>query len=248
MPIDNSHRDALPTGCHLLSGEWPWPRAVAKARFSALHFESEPLCDADLASWEVDLPARLETAATKRRAEFIGGRLSARRALALLTGLPSTPSLDEERLPAWPDGIVGSITHSRGLAAAAVARRESVGGIGIDAELPLSNERARRLAPQILVDSERDWLERLPPIAQGEFVTLVFSLKESLFKALYPLVRRRFYFPHARLTNWRRDTGEVTLVLLETLSPHWRAGHHFDGQVTGMGDHLLTLVTIPPTS
>ncbi|WP_162619615.1 4'-phosphopantetheinyl transferase family protein [Salinicola peritrichatus] len=194
------------------------------------------------------LPKRLETAAAKRRAEFLGGRLCARHALAALTGTPFTPAMDEERLPVWPDGIVGSITHSRELAAAAVARRESVGGIGIDAELLLSNERARRLAPQILVDSERDWLERLPPITQGEFVTLVFSLKESLFKALYPLVRRRFYFPHARLTNWRRDTGEVTLVLLETLSPHWRAGHHFDGQVTGIGDHLLTLVSVPPTS
>lgn len=203
------------------------------------------MCSADLDAWEIALPAPLTTAAIKRQAEFLGGRLSARLALGDLTGQASTPARDAEQLPEWPKDVTGSITHSRGLAAAVVARRTDFQSIGLDAEVMMSNERAIRLAPQILVDSERQWLERLPRHAHGEFVTLVFSLKESLFKALYPLVRQRFYFPDARLLEWDVEQGSITIELLKTLSPEWPNGSQLCGQVTKIDDYLLTLIAIP---
>lgn len=108
----------------------------------------------------------------------------------------------------------------------------------------MSAERARRLAPQILVGSEQEWCERLAVESQGEFVTLVFSLKESLFKALYPLVRRRFYFPDARLIAWDAREGSVTIELLKTLSSQWPAGSRLFGHVTAIDEYLLTLIMI----
>lgn len=213
-----------------------------------MRFDIEPLCGADLTRWEIALPERLETAAAKRRAEFLGGRLCARYAYAGLTGTPLTPSLDDEQLPAWPSGTIGSITHSHGLAAAIVAMQTTFQGIGLDAEKLMTAERAQRLASQILVESERQWLFDLPSERQGEFVTLVFSLKESLFKALYPLVRQRFYFADARLVTWQAETGTVTIELLKTLSSQWQAGRHLSGQVAHLDDHLLTLIAIPSQS
>ncbi|NRB57485.1 MAG: 4'-phosphopantetheinyl transferase superfamily protein [Salinicola sp.] len=234
----------LPPGCHSPLSEWPWREALPWARFSALRFDTGALCEADLDGWHLSLPDRLTTAAAKRRAEFLAGRLSARHALAELTGSLATPAQDAEQLPRWPAGTVGSITHSRGLAAAVVAGQEACRGIGLDAEVEMTAERARRLAPQILVASERAWFDHLPGERQGEFLTVAFSLKESLFKALYPLVRRRFYFPHARVTAWDADGGTVAIELLETLSPEWRAGARLTGQVAKIGDYLLTLIAI----
>jgi enterobactin synthetase component D len=244
MPDTVTPFEMLPAGCHSPRSEWPWRLALPEARFSALCFETQALCDTNLGAWELALPDRLTTAAAKRRAEFLGGRLTARRALAELTGSPATPAQDPERLPRWPAGTVGSITHSRGLAAAVVAGQEACRGIGLDAEVEMTAERARRLAPQILVASERAWFDDLPGERQGEFLTVAFSLKESLFKALYPLVRRRFYFPHAQVTAWNADEGTVAIELLETLSPEWRAGARLTGQVAKIDDYLLTLIAI----
>jgi enterobactin synthetase component D len=248
MPDTVTPFEMLPAGCHSPRSEWPWRLALPEARFSALCFETQALCDTNLGAWELALPDRLTTAAAKRRAEFLGGRLTARRALAALTGSPSTPAQDAEQLPDWPAGTVGSITHSRGLAAAVVANRATYRGIGLDAEVVMSGERARRLAGQILVASELAWLDRLPAEWQGEFLTLVFSLKESLFKALYPLVGQRFYFPHARLIEWNAKAGAVSIELLKTLSAQWTAGARLSGQVAKIDDYLLTLVAIPPQS
>src|ERR1700761_3617241 len=70
-----------------------------------------------------DEEALLGRAVEKRRREFAAGRGCARRALAAL-GLPPAPLLPGEGgAPRWPDGVVGSITHCAGYAAAAVAAR-----------------------------------------------------------------------------------------------------------------------------
>ncbi len=216
--------------------------------FSALHFAPAALSESDLSAWEIALPAKLESAASKRRAEFLAGRLAARDSVAALCGAPEAPSQDAERLPRWPAGIIGSITHSHGLAAAVVGHQRAYEGLGLDAERLLTTERALRLAPQILVNTERAWLASLETSQQGRFVTLVFSLKESLFKALYPLVRQRFYFPDAQLSNWDPASGEVTITLRKTLSARWGAGTRLEGQVADLEDHLLTLIAIPRQS
>ena len=60
-------------------------------------------------------------AVTKRREEFAAGRNAARAALAGL-GPPPCPLLRAgRRAPAWPQGIVGSITHCSGFCCAVVA-------------------------------------------------------------------------------------------------------------------------------
>jgi enterobactin synthetase component D len=112
----------------------------------------------------------------------------------------------------------------------------------MDMENLLNAERAERLAGEILTPAElqrmaghRDQLALL--------VTLTFSVKESLFKALYPIVRQRFYFEHAEVLEWN-ESGEVRLRLLTDLSGEWRNGTELDAQFGVKDGQLLSLVSI----
>ena len=102
------------------------------------------------------------------------------------------------------------------------------------------SERAERLMAEILTPPE---LERLDRRQLGLTVTLTFSLKESLFKTLYPLTRQRFYFEHAEVIDWSTE-GLAQLRLLTDLSPQWRHGTVLQGQFCLQDGHLLSLVSV----
>ncbi len=133
----------------------------------------------------IEEEAALGRVVDKRRREFTTGRNCARRALAML-GLPAQPILPGAgRQPLWPSGIVGSITHCDGFCAAAVARQNQLAALGIDAELnqPLPSEVLRL----VLVEAELHSLQGM--LGSGIFWdTILFSAKESAFKAVFPLI------------------------------------------------------------
>lgn len=141
--------------------------------------------------------AALGRVGTARWKDFSTGRLCARRALAQL-GAPPRPVLrGPEREPQWPAGFVGSITHCTGFAAAAVARAGEWAAIGIDAEphAPLP----RPVRERIFVPGERRWLHR-PPTEAVHWDRLVFSAKEAVYKAWYPVRRTWLGFGDAQVT------------------------------------------------
>ena len=74
-------------------------------------------------------------------------------------------------------------------------------------------------------------------------VTLTFSVKESLFKALYPIVHKRFYFEHAEVVEWT-EAGHIKLRLLTDLSDEWCHGKELVGQFAVNDGQLLSLVSI----
>ncbi|WP_426506257.1 4'-phosphopantetheinyl transferase family protein [Dactylosporangium sp. McL0621] len=135
-------------------------------------------------------------AVASRRREFTAGRSCARRALARLDvhGQPLVPS--ENRAPVWPQGTTGSITHTAGYCAAAVARRSDVRAVGIDAErrtiLP-ANVRASICRPEELA-----WCARRPD--EDWWPAVHFSAKEVVFKLWSPIVGTWLDFLDARLT------------------------------------------------
>lgn len=136
---------------------------------------------------------QIDGAVASRLAEFTTGRACARAALAKL-GIPPAPILrGPQREPVWPPGVVGSITHCRGYRAAAVARQSDLVAIGIDAETdaPLPAGVLR----QVTVEQERMWLQDAP--ASVHWDRLLFSAKESTFKAWFPLARTWLGFEDA---------------------------------------------------
>lgn len=130
--------------------------------------------------------ASIACAVEKRRREFAAGRLLAREALGRLGVAPGALPVGEGRAPRWPQGVVGSIAHTRGLCAVAVAHAgAAVAGLGVDVEpdVPLKDALLQRIA----LPAERDRLARAgDPARLGK---LLFCAKEALYKAQYPATR-----------------------------------------------------------
>jgi 4'-phosphopantetheinyl transferase EntD len=138
----------------------------------------------------------LAQAVEKRRLEFTTVRHCARTALARLGVAPVAILPGERGAPQWPAGIVGSMTHCAGYRAAVVARSAQLATIGVDAEPH------EALPPEVLttvtVPEERERLELLA--AQRPDVhwdRLLFSAKESVYKAWFPLTGRWLDFEEA---------------------------------------------------
>jgi 4'-phosphopantetheinyl transferase EntD len=180
-----------------------------------------------------------------RQREFAAGRACARRALRAL-GAPEGPVLrGERRAPRFPDGVVGSITHTSGLCAAAVARSASFAGVGLDAERdePLS----ARAAARICAEGELTALRALPGRSAERWAALVFSAKESLYKAYFPLTGAFIGFRDAEiaLLPEAANRGRFEAKLVRSDAPDAAGQRRFAGRYACDGERVVTGLVIP---
>ncbi|MCU7825054.1 4'-phosphopantetheinyl transferase [Kitasatospora sp. DSM 101779] len=156
--------------------------------------------------------ALITRAVDSRRREFGTVRACARTALSAL-GVAPVPILPGPRgAPAWPDGVVGSMTHCAGYRAAAVARAADLVTIGLDAEphRPLPGSELDVIA----LPEERTRLSDLAARRPGTcWDRLLFSAKESVYKAWFPLTNRWLDFEEASIT-FDPDAGTFRARLL----------------------------------
>ncbi|MFE5486112.1 4'-phosphopantetheinyl transferase [Streptomyces sp. NPDC056527] len=139
----------------------------------------------------------LPGAVSVRRREFTTARACARRALGRL-GVPPAPlPYDSSRAPVWPAGFVGSITHCVGYRAAAVARATDLAALGIDAE-PHAPLDGTGVLTMVSSAEERAHLAELAAVRPDvHWDRALFSAKESVFKAWFPLTGRWLDFTEA---------------------------------------------------
>jgi len=218
----------------------PWPEMQEYCHFVMANYSCQ-----DHARFpyflDIKLPHFIRRAAPRRQAEFVAGRFCAREALHRLTGKIITPGYATDRTPIWPYGIVGSISHSHGHAIAVVASCTHYQGIGVDVERILTEEEIKDIAPQILTENEMQTLSR----SKKTFpVSLAFSAKESLFKALYPMVQKFQNFYAAELV-FDELSNQVRLQLTIDWSNQWRLGTKFDVYFHHFNGFILTCITIP---
>jgi enterobactin synthetase component D / holo-[acyl-carrier protein] synthase len=181
--------------------------------------------------------ALLEGTSDARRQEFATARGCARVALARL-GIAAAPILrGVKQEPLWPGGIVGSITHCRGYRAAAVAFGKNIMTLGIDAEPdgPLPDGMERR----VLCDEERQWLARAPDGVHWDRV--IFSAKESVYKAWFPLTGRWLGFDDAIVTVDPAAGRFHARLLVDCPAPLRR----FDGRFLIEDGLVLTAIALP---
>jgi 4'-phosphopantetheinyl transferase EntD len=150
-------------------------------------------------------------AVAKRVHEFAAGRLCARRALAEFGIVDFPVRVGAKREPLWPDGYVGSITHTDGLYAAVVGERGRFFGLGLDVEQ--TGRVSASLQARICVAGEIDWLAGLHSAEASVAATLIFAAKEAFYKAQFPVVREWLYFEDAaiELPDWPAPTGSWLL-------------------------------------
>jgi enterobactin synthetase component D len=234
------NRTYLPACCAPLDPAWPLPHPLPGVQLISTRFDPARLDAADFGHCSITpVPG-----VAKRQAEYLAGRLCAREALQRLTGTASVPASGADRAPQWPSGIAGSISHGGGWAGAIVGHSQAWRGLGLDVEKRLPAARAERLAAEILTPAELLRLDSLSAAQRAQRISLTFSLKESLFKALYPQVLRHFYFQDAELLSC--DSEQKTrLRLLIDLHADWPAGSEVQGQFAEFDGYLLSLVGIP---
>lgn len=228
------------------------PLALNASRLEALRTTLAGLAGGEVAValWGVDVSAidpfpaeevTVRDAVPKRQEEFRRGRACARAALAALGGPNEMIPVGPNREPVWPPGYLGSITHCGPVVAAAVARVDALGGIGLDVE------RAEALEPgvarlvmrpaELAVPGDGPW--------RG---ALVFSAKESVYKALFPLNRRWLGFEQVELTI-TSGRFQPTLVVRdpeEAIDPGLVSAVR--GRWAVEAGHVITLATVPVAS
>ncbi len=186
----------------------------------------ESLAIADFQSYGIELPFGLQSAVKKRQIEYLAGRFCARIAMEEL-GIESPPlvGLAEDRSPVWDSGLTGSITHTQGWASAVVGRKDLVMGLGLDLEHEMTAASPQMIKHICLDAAELDELSTELSCPAGLGLTLIFSAKESFFKATYGRVLRFYGFHAARvIAREGAPAGILEIELVADLNDSLRAG------------------------
>lgn len=193
-----------------------------------------------------ELPA-IEQAVEKRQRQYTAGRLLARKLLGRHSSDNSPLVSDAQRVPRWPEGVVGCITHTDSWCAVSIAPSAKYRGVGIDVEpaTPLSGE----LWTSIARGEELEWVNGQPESQRGLLCKGLFSAKESIYKSLYPTVRVFLGFEgmHIALRHLEKQRYSWTA----TLRQDWgvlKAGTRFEGGHMAVSNgHLATGIALPRT-
>lgn len=183
----------------------------------------DALDEAALSALAPEERAHLAGLGPRRRRTFWGGRRALRRALLELGAdtdrAGAAIAADDRGAPLAPDGFCGSISHKDDVAVALAAPEEPGVRIGVDVEVP--SPARLRIERLVLTDAERAALDREareggPLSLEGAperwpMLVLRFSLKEALYKALDPFVRRWVGFKEVEA--WPLPDGGATLTL-----------------------------------
>lgn len=177
----------------------------------------------------------------KRRDDWRLGRWTARAALSAAwpaagawSVRPREDGSPEALLDGRPRPVSLSISHSAGVAMAAVAPAD----VALGCDVERVEERSHALVEQFFTEVERAAIDALPPRRRALAVTLVWSAKESALKALR--------------VGLREDTRAVAVTWRDGVDPGaWaelsvRADHRaMRGAWRVEGDMVLTLVADP---
>ncbi|WP_374336351.1 4'-phosphopantetheinyl transferase [Leeia sp.] len=192
---------------------------LVQVRACRFHYDGNGVTDGVSAPAGTDvpiLPESMTRAVAKRQAEFLAGRLAASAALRSLGASGHVP-VGEDRSPQWPAGIVGSISHTDRLAIAVVARATQCAGLGIDIEPVMDSDTVRNL--QHMIARPEELALQPKSLSLPQFLTLLFSAKEALYKAVFPRLQQVLEFHDARLLGVRDNT--LQLALCSNDLPGW---------------------------
>lgn len=221
-----------------------WSKFFTKSSFFSLKKEEELSPELIILQSKIILNETISNFHPKRKDEYVLGRMCASKAFENCLGLEllSLPS-HKDRSPIWPIEVVGSIAHDKNYVGAAVAKKSDLIGLGIDFE-----EMGRtKMELSSHIRSNED-LKYHVDFSEEELLTLIFSTKESLYKALYPLVQKFFGFEDAALRSINLDTGIFQIDLLTQLSLNFGPNslHSFQGRFTVKNKTCLTVLEIAP--
>ncbi|MBJ7539336.1 4'-phosphopantetheinyl transferase family protein [Marinomonas transparens] len=190
-------------------------------------------------------PTGYEKWRSKRKETFLAGRLAVRDAQVCLK-VPTVPIVKAAGgSPVWPSDYTGSLSHTDSQAVAVLLSKSQsiVKGIGIDIEL-IASANQLDASDMIGIASEFQLLSDLNEggsIEKPLATLLLFSLKESLYKALYPIVGEFFDFLDAELIGAESDSqNQFSLQIKRDLSDQVQSGFLIKAGFIEQNGNLLT--------
>jgi 4'-phosphopantetheinyl transferase EntD len=171
-----------------------------------------------------------------RQMNWVAGRIAMHKAIGVLgigQGDILTGPYGE---PLLPEQATGSISHKDGLVVAFAARSKH-GHIGVDLED--GRGPARNVAEKVLTAEELRTVRSLPEERQWAATLMRFSIKEAVYKALFPYVRRYVGFREAHVDLEFNGPCRVKLNLEENEGPF-----RVEARLHWVGDRILSVARI----
>lgn len=180
--------------------------------------------------------AAAEALAGFRRVEFTGGRIAMATLFGDLGARRTAVLSDDHGAPALPEGFAGSISHKRELVVALLAR----GGPGLGIDLEETDRERPGVAERVLCPDELVAVRALPPERQWVDTVIRFSVKEALYKALHPFMKR--YIGFGEVAVWPSQGG---IIEIEPRVEEWKQ-YHIDARATWVEERVLATVRARP--
>jgi enterobactin synthetase component D len=219
-----------------------WSKLFAKSSFFSINKKEDLDFELENIQSKIIYDKKVDGFHPNRKSEFLLGRVCASKAFELCTGqeLLSLP-VNVDRSPEWPTNVVGTISHNQYWVGAAVAKSTDLTGLGMDFEV--LGRTKLELAKQIRTPHD---ILKHPKLTDEELLTVIFSCKESLYKALYPSVKKFFGFEDAAVLEIDLDNGVFKIELLTQLSLKFGISSHksFTGGIALDDKNCLTVLEV----
>lgn len=193
-----------------------------------------PISDSPIVHYPEEA-AILHTFSAKRRREFLTGRACARAAMAALGRSAQPIGMKADGGPLWPEGVVGSISHTSDYCIAVVAKSERFRSIGVDLEVAMAMSPA--VATVALTEAELD------SYGANDGVTTLFAIKEAFFKAYHPLVGTLIDFRDVEV-DLLRDGRSWCARLVNPSAPAMLGRRTMTGKYRRLSGHVLAIAAI----
>lgn len=222
---------------------------ISKRRVKGLHlticrYSSGFFSDRLFAHYNIFSPEKITLSEKVRQSEYLAGRIAAKLSLEEfnISNFPIVSDLN--RCPIWPENLTGSITHTRTFAICAVAEKNSIHSVGIDLEEVVCKKNASDIFNHVLNTNERYLLKAFGNCCELLLLTIVFSAKESIFKALYPSAEELFNFSAAEVQSIDLEEGKLVFQIKEELCNRFYPGILIDCSFEKLDAGIFTVVLV----
>ena len=167
-----------------------------KVTIQLIKYDINQYSDKFFSQHKIEIPTDINSLSPQRKASFLAGRLAVKNAFLDLGLRPKNIKVGLHKHPIWPDNIKGSISHCNNYSIATLdSSCYTEENIGIDFQDIINNKEIKLISDTVLTKSELKFLGMdVKGWDKEEIFTLIFSAKESFFKAMYPQIKQYFNF------------------------------------------------------
>ncbi|WP_227698208.1 4'-phosphopantetheinyl transferase family protein [Pseudomonas chlororaphis] len=197
-----------------------------------------------LLQFGAELPIDIQCSVRTRRIEYLAGRYCARQALDALGAATWRVGRKADGAPDWPDGVVGSLSHTQERVIACVAWQSEWQGLGVDVETIVDERMLLSIEHLVFTPMDRLLMQR-SRLNAVEIATLIFSAKEAFYKFIHPQTHASLDFKDVSIQAVDREG--FTLELHKSLREGWKKGSWVQGKYLIESNHVMTLIATTRT-